>query len=111
MRTARARATLLLVVIVTLSLLAAAWVAAQPLSSGGVPAPQAGVSWRTWVNDVVWTSGMQITAETSDTLKVVNVLTTLPSEAIRLVETWEPGRLKLLDVQVAPGVYGLKRAS
>ncbi|MBN1246555.1 MAG: hypothetical protein JXC32_02800, partial [Anaerolineae bacterium] len=101
------RAALVFVVFLAVSLLAAALVAAQPLSSGpGAaerPAPQADVNWQTWVNDVPWQTGMQVTTETSDTLKVVNVVTTLPNEGSTLVETWTPGRLKLLDVQIAPG--------
>ncbi|MCJ7750083.1 MAG: hypothetical protein MUQ65_03160, partial [Armatimonadetes bacterium] len=122
----RMLSTLLLVSVVAISLLAAALVAAQPTSPGPVtkaeeearPAPaqddtaigpvaplaqDANPNWRTWVNDVTWTQGMKITSETSDTIKVVNVVTTLPSESIELVEEWTPGELKLIDLQIQPG--------
>jgi hypothetical protein len=59
--------------------------------------------WRKWVNDAAWSQGMVVTVETSDTIKVVDVVTTLPSEPIELIEQWTPGEVKLLDVQVQPG--------
>jgi hypothetical protein len=69
-------------------------------------APRAQLSdpnWRKWVNGVAWSQDMVVTAETSDTIKVVDVVTALPSQSIKLVEQWTPGELKLLDVQIQPG--------
>jgi len=59
--------------------------------------------WHKWVNGTAWSQDMQVTAETSDTIKVVNAVTTLPTQPIELVEEWTPGELKLLDVQIQPG--------
>ena len=69
-------------------------------------APQAQLpdpDWRKWVNGIAWSQGMAITVETSDTIKVVDVVTTLPNESLKLVEEWTPGELKLLDLQIQPG--------
>jgi len=117
---------LLLIWVVAISLLAVVFAAAQPASPeqalkagdgarhilsernvgmgpAALPAQMADPNWQTWVNDVAWTQDMAITSETSDTIAVVNVVTTLPSQDIELVETWTPGRLKLLDVAIQPG--------
>jgi len=52
---------------------------------------------------VPWTQDLIVTAETSDTVKVVDAITTLPSESLELSETWNGERLNLLDYQVEPG--------
>ncbi len=102
----RVLSSLLLVSVVTIALVAVVLVAAQGSVASGPASPSAQAgdpAWQTWVNGAAWTQGMQITAETSDTIEVVNVVTTLPSQGIELVETWTPGELKLLDVQIEPG--------
>jgi hypothetical protein len=61
-----------------------------------VPAP----AWDKWVNDLPWTPGLTVTVETSDTIKVTDVVTAV--EALVLSELWDPAHIKLLDVQVSP---------
>ncbi|MBN1640986.1 MAG: hypothetical protein JXA09_07105, partial [Anaerolineae bacterium] len=63
-------------------------------------AEQAQPGWAKWVNGVSWKPGMTITVETSDTIEIVDAVTTLPSEPLDLAETWDHLHLKLLGYQV-----------
>jgi hypothetical protein len=60
-------------------------------------------NWHKWVNGAAWSQDMVVTVETSDTIKVVDAVTTLPTQPLKLVEQWTPGQLKLLDLQIQPG--------
>ncbi|MFP4343571.1 MAG: hypothetical protein ACLFU8_02650 [Anaerolineales bacterium] len=59
-------------------------------------------SWEKFVNDLPWTPGMTSTVETSDTLKVVDILVGV--QPLSLLEEWDPGRLELLDWELDPPV-------
>ncbi|MBN1579251.1 MAG: hypothetical protein JXA89_01015, partial [Anaerolineae bacterium] len=61
------------------------------LSLASVDAPQAlaapraqlsDPNWHKWINGVAWSQDIAVTAETSDTIKVVDVVTALPSQSI-----------------------------
>jgi hypothetical protein len=58
--------------------------------------------WAKWVNGVAWKPDMVVTVETSDTIKVTDVVTTLPTAELQLVESWDPAHLLLLDYQAQP---------
>ncbi|MDY7080208.1 MAG: hypothetical protein SXV54_25280 [Chloroflexota bacterium] len=60
------------------------------------------LQWAKWADDVPWTPDLRITAETSDTIEVVDVVTTLPYESLELVEEWNTAHLALLDYQIEP---------
>jgi len=51
--------------------------------------------WRKTVDGDEWSPEIEVTVETSDTMKIVDVLTTTTS--FDLVEFWDPSRLLLLD--------------
>jgi hypothetical protein len=76
-----------------------------PSPYGGVP-PEPG--WEKWVLDpasgatLPWNPDLVITAQTSDTIVVVDVITSV-SEFI-LIEMWDPGHLTLVDWNVTPPV-------
>jgi hypothetical protein len=59
-------------------------------------------AWEKWVDDLAWTPGLTVTVETSDTIKVTDVITAV--EALVLTELWDPAHINLLDVQVSPPV-------
>ncbi|HOU14003.1 MAG TPA: PKD domain-containing protein [Anaerolineae bacterium] len=61
-----------------------------------VPLP----AWEKRVNGQAWTPGLTVTAQTSDTLVVVDVITS-PS-SFTLHESWDPTRLRLLDYIMTP---------
>jgi hypothetical protein len=61
-----------------------------------VPSP----AWDKWVDGVPWMPGLTVTVETSDTIKVTDVITTV--EALVLTESWDPDQVKLVDVEVSP---------
>ena len=56
------------------------------------------VGWEKWVNDVHWPEGMSVSVETSDTIKVVDVINTNEFLDVELVEKWDPFHLRLIDV-------------
>ena len=58
--------------------------------------------WSKWINDQVWNPDLVVTVETSDTIKVTDVITTLPNDSLYLVEEWNPAHLRLLDYQFEP---------
>jgi hypothetical protein len=58
--------------------------------------------WTKWVDDVRWTPNLVVTVETSDTIKVTDVITTLPNDSLVLVERWNPAHLALIDHEVEP---------
>ena len=60
------------------------------------------LKWDKSVNSVVWTPGMVVTTETSDTIKVVDVIQGWPDTDLTLVEQWNPNHLKLIDWAVEP---------
>jgi hypothetical protein len=116
MKTQRIISTLAVAVIVigvTLLLItalaSARWTADDPASQGAAAlaeqaAPERLLTqqWEKWINDVPWNPDLIVTVETSDTIKVVDAVTTLPTEPLELVENWDPARLKLLDFRVEP---------
>jgi hypothetical protein len=70
--------------------------------------------WDKTVDGVPWVPGMEVTAETSDTIEIVDTvaLPRLGREAnngaqqqleLTLVETWNPSELDLVDVEWEPG--------
>ncbi len=96
----------MLLVITTLAL-------AQP-PAGIAPDPQDGkpdaaslravsmTPWIKWVNDIPWGPELIVTVETSDTIRIVDVVTTLPTEPLELREQWNPDHLHLLNAQAEP---------
>jgi hypothetical protein len=58
--------------------------------------------WVKWVDGAPWTPDLVVAAETSDTIKVVDVVTTLPYDALKLVEQWNSAHLKLVEHQIEP---------
>jgi hypothetical protein len=58
--------------------------------------------WSKWVNNRPWNPDLVVTVETSDTIKVTDIITTLPNDSLVLVEEWDPAHLKLLDYQYEP---------
>ena len=60
--------------------------------------------WFKTVNGEPWHPEMLVTAQTSDTIRVVDAFTT--REAINLVESWDPGKLKLVDWAFDPPGVG-----
>ncbi len=56
--------------------------------------------WEKQINGLPWTPGLTVTAQTSDTLVVVDVITT--SSSFTLHEVWDTARLRLLDYLVTP---------
>ena len=58
--------------------------------------------WGKWVNGEPWNPDLVVTAETSDTIVVVDVVTTLPNDPLELVERWDPAHLKLTEHRVEP---------
>ena len=64
--------------------------------------PPIGGEWRKWVNGVPWNPDLFVTTQTSDTIEVLDVVTTLPAEGMMLVEHWDPIHLALQDFQVDP---------
>jgi hypothetical protein len=83
------------------------FVALAMWSAAVVWAQQDGQLWTKTVNGQPWTSGMEVTVETSDTIQVVDsLLVSLfpgPNAAdqveFRLVESWDATRLGLIDVE------------
>ncbi|MFO7741430.1 MAG: hypothetical protein R6X31_03850, partial [Anaerolineae bacterium] len=60
------------------------------------------VEWGKWVEGQPWTPDLVVTAETSDTITVVDVFTT--TQAVSLIEEWAPDTLRLLDWVASPDV-------
>ena len=58
--------------------------------------------WLKWVNNRPWQPDMAVTIETSNTIKVTDVITTLPNDSLILTEEWNPAHLKLRDYQFEP---------
>jgi hypothetical protein len=58
--------------------------------------------WTKLVDNVPWVQGLVVTAETSQTIQVVDVVTTLPADALWLVEKWNPQHLELNGYTVQP---------
>jgi hypothetical protein len=58
--------------------------------------------WEKTVNGASWTPGLVVSAETSDTIQVIDFLTALPTEEIVLVEEWNPERLRLVGYVAEP---------
>ncbi len=66
--------------------------------------------WERWVDHQTWGSGMKVTAQTSDTLEVVDSVYIMPWPNVHvpidgpyLVESWNPAELTLLGVQISEG--------
>ena len=60
------------------------------------------LEWTKTINEIEWFPTISVTAETSDTIQVVDVVTTWPANELTLLEQWNPAELKLLDWQVSP---------
>jgi hypothetical protein len=58
--------------------------------------------WSKWIDNLPWSQELVVTVETSDTIEIVDVVTTLPSEPLELVEVWNPEHLALLNYEVEP---------
>ncbi|MGD2105920.1 MAG: hypothetical protein PVJ55_12490, partial [Anaerolineae bacterium] len=69
---------------------------AKPLSQ--VPNPP----WSKRIDNALWSPDFVVSVETSDTIKVVDAITTLPSEPVDLLERWNTDHLDLLDFEVSP---------
>jgi hypothetical protein len=54
--------------------------------------------WWKWVNGIFWTPEISVTAQTSDTIEVVDVVQKLPNEPLVLEEEWDPLHLHLIDI-------------
>jgi hypothetical protein len=52
-------------------------------------------TWTKWIDGERWTENISLTVETSDTLEVVDVISTVG--AFELVENWDPNELDLVD--------------
>lgn len=61
------------------------------------------LTWEKWVDGVAWTSGMQVTTETSNTIQVVDVIHSWPGDELVLVEQWDAENLKLVDWNIKNG--------
>ncbi|MFW6136343.1 MAG: hypothetical protein ACOC7N_05940, partial [Chloroflexota bacterium] len=68
-----------------------------------------GIEWGKWVDGQPWTPDLVVTTETSDTLKVLDVFTT--TQAVSLVEQWDPANLTLLDWATSPDAGALVTGS
>ncbi|MBN1977445.1 MAG: hypothetical protein JW918_08585 [Anaerolineae bacterium] len=66
-----------------------------------VPPP----TWDKWVNGEEWTPGLGVTVETSDTITVVDVISTRSGVAI--VEHWNPEHLALVDYTTEAPLPGI----
>jgi hypothetical protein len=73
----------------------------ETLISYHVPPP----TWDKWVNGEPWTPELGVTVETSDTITVVDVISTYSGAAI--VEHWNPERLALVDYTTEAPVAGI----
>jgi uncharacterized repeat protein (TIGR01451 family) len=73
---------------------------------GGVQ-PYASISpdqqyeWAKYINSEEWTPGISITLQTSDTLQVTEIITTVIP--FTLIENWNPEHLSLLGYEISPG--------
>ncbi|MBN1886959.1 MAG: hypothetical protein JW850_03180 [Thermoflexales bacterium] len=58
------------------------------------------VTWGKWVNGELWSPNLVVTAETSDTITIVDVITY--PQPFQLTENWRPGRLVPLTYTLDP---------
>jgi hypothetical protein len=58
--------------------------------------------WKKWIDGVAWQPGITFTVETSQTIEVVDVITTDPQAPFQLTENWDPTKLRLRDYEVTP---------
>jgi hypothetical protein len=63
--------------------------------------------WAKWVDDEPWGPDMSVTVETTDTVKVVDVVATDPRAPFVLTEQWNPEELRLRDYAVEPPLPGV----
>jgi hypothetical protein len=63
--------------------------------------------WTKLINDQLWIPDLQVTVETSDTIQVVDIITTAPTNPYNLIERWDPNHLLLLGYQVVPPFYNI----
>ncbi|MCP4543876.1 MAG: hypothetical protein GY832_42725, partial [Chloroflexi bacterium] len=59
------------------------------------------VDWRKWVNGVEWSPQLFVTAQTSDTIEVIDVVNS--SAPFTLTEFWDPAHLTLLGYNMTAG--------
>ncbi len=66
--------------------------------------------WERWVDNQTWAPGLRVTAQTSDTIEVVDSVSLMrwpnvqaPIENPHLVDTWNPTELTLLGYQISEG--------
>ncbi len=60
------------------------------------------LKWDKSVNGVGWTPAMVVSVETSDTMKIIDVIVGWSDSDLTLVEQWNPLHLKLIDWSVEP---------
>jgi hypothetical protein len=63
--------------------------------------------WRKWIDDVPWGPDMVVSVETTQTVKVVDVVKTDPRAPFVLTETWNPDELWLRNHTVEPLLPGV----
>ncbi len=61
-----------------------------------------GITWNKWIDDVPWDPHITHIKETTDTLKVVDVITA--AQPLQLMERWNPRHLRLLTYTTEPAV-------
>jgi len=61
------------------------------------PSPPA---WMKWVDGLLWAPGLAVTAQTSDTIEIVDVV--ISGGAFKIEEIWEPEHLALVDWELDP---------
>ncbi len=84
----------------TVTLVATNTLGSQSVSHQVFITPPIPLEWNKWINDQPWSPGISITAETSDTIEVADVIST--SWAYTLSETWNSSQLSLVDYQMTP---------
>ena len=60
------------------------------------------IEWDKWIDDQPWDPDLSYSRETSDTIKIVDVITATPP--VQLMERWNPERLDLINYMTEPNV-------
>jgi len=60
------------------------------------------ITWDKWIDDTPWDPDVTYIRETTDTLKVVDVLTA--AQPLQLTDLWDPTRLELVEYETDPAV-------
>lgn len=56
--------------------------------------------WRKWIDGILWDPDLQITRQTSDTIQVVDIITS--PLVFQLIESWDPEQLALVEWGIEP---------